>query len=238
MNKATVSRNSIKIIMKTFFLFLCFSLFIIISEAQILDKVKTLNVSYAKGTYIPTYYSSDYGTKALQLQASLEKCVKYFHSTLHINIDSLYLTVFDDSDFKELNISKPYGLPFVDGIPPVVFLPANSSGIVAMQTKSLLVHLNEKNILEETGYDFTGAIDKSVDMIGFHELGHLYSNKMGIQQKLYNIFWLKEFVANYFAYSYLYRNEPLSDHLWTMMSDAIVKSWSPENQRLEEMEKS
>ena len=105
---------------------------------------------------------------------------------------------------------QPYGLPFVTGNPPIVFLPATSDGIVAVQSRPSFEKLPSETSrkLKEMGYGINTAIDKSVDLICFHELGHLYSAKLGIQTKIEKIIWLKEFLATYLAYSYLVKNEP------------------------------
>ncbi|MGC2236255.1 MAG: hypothetical protein WA584_08845 [Pyrinomonadaceae bacterium] len=225
--------------MKKIVLFFILIAFCAAAKAQSVEVVKALNTPSLEGKTISVFYSSNYRERATNLQAALEKSNAYFKKKLGIEIKPLYLTVFDAVDYKKLRAAQPYGLPFATGNPPVVFLPATSDGIVAAQSRPLLEKLPPETSLEikELGYDINSAIDKSVDSIGFHELGHIYSLKLGIQPKMQEVFWMKEFTATYLAYAYMMKNEPKSARLWRLLSGAIVNSWKPAEPSLREMGK-
>jgi hypothetical protein len=225
--------------MKKILLLVALIVFCSIAKAQNLESVKALNTPSLSGQTVSVFYSDKYRERAVKLQAALEKGNSYFKEKLSVENNLLYLTVFDADDYKKLRAMQPYGLPFVTGNPPIVFLPATSDGAVAMQSRPLFENLPPEisRKLKEMGYDIKTAIDTSVDLIGFHELGHLYALKLGIHTKIAKVFWLKEFLATYLAYSYLVKNEPKSAELWRLMSGVLVNSWKPDNQSLREMEK-
>lgn len=225
--------------MKKVILFFALFAFCATVKAQSVESVKALNTPSLEGKTISVFYSSNYRERAANLQSALEKSNSYFKKKLGIEIKPLYLTVFDAGDYKKLRAAQPYGLPFATGNPPIVFLPATSDGIVAAQSRPLLERLPPETSLEikSLGYDINSAIDKSVDSIGFHELGHIYSLKLGIQPKMQEVFWMKEFTATYLAYAYMMKNEPKSARLWHLLSGAIVNSWKPAEPGLREMGK-
>jgi hypothetical protein len=212
------------------------------SDKPLVDKVKLLNIPSIKKTNLTIYHSSNCEIKAQKTQQEWLKCLAYFKTKLNLDIGEVNLALLDETDFKKLSsLPYPYGFPFVRGNPPVAFLPAASQGIVAIETRKVLQLLDTASVNQMTlqGFDQNTAVDKSVDLIGFHELGHLFSEKMNIQTKLTDdeLLWLKEWVATYFAYCYLYENDLQAAKLWVLTSKSVVQSWTPETVELKMMYK-
>ena len=61
---------------------------------------------------------------------------------------------------------------------------------------------------------FEAAADDFVDIIGFHELGHSLSGEYGIKAGCH---WLHEFVASYFAYTFLSERRPESKRVFDLL---------------------
>ena len=74
------------------------------------------------------------------------------------------------------------------------------------------------------------------DLLGFHEIGHLYSFAYGVDTWPKDK-WLCEFIATYLAYSFLMENRPRLAVLWEVMCDANVQGHMPEHTTLADFER-
>ena len=155
---------------------------------------------------IPVYYSDGARTRAERLQADIRDMNDFFQDRLGIQA-GVALAVLDSNDWRRVN-PVPFGLPSVMGTPPVVFMPSHSGGFafqMMMARKEAIPAEDLESYLESGRGTFEAAADDFVDFIAFHELGHVLGEVYGIDPGCH---WLDEFVASYFAYTFIAERRP------------------------------
>jgi len=204
-------------------------------EAQAPDyvaRLKELNLATINGK-VPTYYVAGHREPAEELKRRIEDCNAFFEQTLGVQA-AVTLAVLDGDGWSAA-LGRPYSLPFIDGMPPVIFMPA-TSGSPAFQLMMarknnipedlLLAFLTERRITFET------VADQFVNLIGFHELGHVLSGNFGIPPTNR---WLDEFLASYWSYAYISERQPE----WKSVFDLLGRPSAarPKNTSLEDFER-
>jgi hypothetical protein len=186
-----------------------------LDQPKYLEQVTKLSLPQLDGP-ITTYYSSGAKVRAQNLAAAIRDMNAFFEERLGIR-EIVTLAVLNSNDWNRVEGSNPYGLPFVGGDPPVIFLPATSGGLAfhfmtarkeAIPTELLSAYL------ETNHSSFEAAADDFVDIIGFHELGHKLCERYGIDPKCH---WLSEFVASYFAYSFICERRPAAKKVFDLL---------------------
>lgn len=155
---------------------------------------------------IPAYYSDGARTHAERLQADIREMNVFFLESLGVQAE-VALAVLNSNDWKRVD-PIPYGFPNVLGTPPVVFMPAHSGGAafhMMMARKDAIPAELLQDYLETSHRTFEAAADDFVDFIAFHELGHVLCDVYGIDPACH---WLNEFVASYFAYTFVAERRP------------------------------
>lgn len=150
---------------------------------------------------VPTYYSTGARARAEKLQKDIADMAAFFEERLGTRIE-VTIDVLNPHDWARVNPS-PYGLPGFYGSPPVVFMPAAPGGLASqfIQTRRDAVPREMlESYLEANHTSFDAVAEDFVDIIGFHELGHILcaSYRIGPPSK-----WLDEFIASYFAYAFI-----------------------------------
>ncbi len=164
---------------------------------------------------ISAYYSDGARARAEQLQTDIRHMNVFFHESLGIQAD-VTLAMLNSNDWKRV-YQDPYGLPGVAGKPPVIFMPAQSGGFafhLAMARKEAIPAEVLQGYLEANHRTFEAVADDFVDIIGFHELGHVLCDAYGIRPGRH---WLNEFVASYFAYAFLSERKPESKRVFDLL---------------------
>jgi hypothetical protein len=163
---------------------------------------------------VPVYHSSGFSHRAAELQALIESGRHFFQDSLglraHVN-----LAVLSQADWSRLT-DVPYTIPFYSAGEAVIFLPATTAGPIVDDYLSNQPRLPAARLarIRDAGFDFEDGAHAMVDLIGYHELGHLYTRAYGIQPPSP---WMHEFLATYFAYAYLRRTQPHLAELWDGM---------------------
>jgi hypothetical protein len=155
---------------------------------------------------IPGYYGDGARARAEQLQADIREMNEFFEASLGVRAE-VTLAVLNSNDWKRVD-PIPYGFPNVLGTPPVIFMPAHSGGaafqMMTARKEAIPVEVL-RYYLENSHGTFEAAADDFVDFIAFHELGHVLCDAYGIDPGCH---WLSEFVASYFAYTFIAERRP------------------------------
>ena len=168
---------------------------------------------------ITVYYSEGYKKKALELRSLIEEAMRFYERKLGIK-EEFSLAVLTQDQWSQVRKS-PYGLPWVSGRPHVAFLPATEDGVVAADALSFKETVSPATLkkIKASGYSFEKGAQKFVDLIGLHELGHVYASTYGIRAPNK---WLNEMLASYFAYAFLREKHPKLAMLFYAMAAELV----------------
>ena len=101
--------------------------------------------------------------------------------------------------------SVPHGLPFVSR--GVMVLPDQKEGAIVTGYMAHASYLPEEvvKLVEASRRPFAAHVADMVDLVGYHELGHLYVGEWGIQS---DTRWFGELLATYFGYAFMAERMP------------------------------
>jgi len=153
---------------------------------------------------VTVYYSPVYSERAVELQAMIEKAVAFFEDSLALRAE-VNLVVLSPYHWQQLT-PLPYGVPFASPEAPAIILPAEDGAITDIfQSLYPLYPGGRVDRIKAAGFSFDDGVRKKVDLIGYHELGHLLVHPYGIATASP---WLNEFLATYFSYAFMSTNYP------------------------------
>jgi hypothetical protein len=196
--------------------------------------VQSLNLPVSKGK-ITIYHADGYGKRATEVRPLVEEMMAFYEKRLRVKQDFAVAILTREQWTKSLPPFLPYGLPFVRD--NIAFLPATNDGAVTAGAIALKPSATPALLkkIEQTGYDFESAAMKFTDLIGLHELGHVYTLAYGIKPPTR---WFNEFLASYFAYAFLKAKHPkLATLMQAMAGDAYIDAVNPKYTTLEDFER-
>lgn len=200
----------------------------------VLEDLQELGLESLPGP-IPTYYSPGARARAEQLQAWLRAADAFFQDRLKI-APPFSLAVLSEEHWPVVS-RGPYGVPFVTFAEPrVVVLPAVPERAVVTQIYAAAragLPASAAADLERVGVSYEEAVLQVVDLIGFHEVGHVYIAALGYH-KNNTARWLEELLATYAAYSYLDVAQPTSIVVWNALSEALLGYVQPVSRSLDD----
>jgi hypothetical protein len=160
---------------------------------------------------IPVHHTPGHEARAAEIQSLLETAARFFADSLGVNAP-VSLALLDEAHWSHLT-QIPYTFPFYAPGPGIIFLGATPEGIVSAGLRAGAEHLPETRLerIRSAGFTVDSASRAAVDLIGLHELGHLYVPTYGIQPPGH---WLNEFLATYFGYAFLRRERPELAEMW------------------------
>lgn len=177
------------------------------ANAAPLDEVKKLPVNVIEGE-ITVYHTKGYEDRALMLGQMLEESNEFFEQSLGISA-SINLAVLDRSHWLQITKTFPYGLPLVSWAKDyVVLLPATiDDGVVVSFFLDMSGNASQSVLdkLESHNLTYDDAARMMVDVLGFHELGHVYTR---VYELTTHRKWFDEIAATYFAYAYMDAKHP------------------------------
>jgi hypothetical protein len=183
-------------------------------KTNLLERVVKLDLPKLDGR-IPTYHSDGAGARARKLESAIADMSAFYQMHLGIRA-AVHLAVLNSNDWTRVS-SHPFGLPNIEGTPPVIFMPATSGGVafhMMMGRKDAIPANLLRGYLEANQTDFEAAADEFVDIIGFHELGHELCARYEIAPRCH---WLNEYVASYFAYAFISERRPESKSVFELL---------------------
>jgi hypothetical protein len=201
---------------------------------SVLDVVQELELEALPGP-IPTYFSPGSRERAEQLQAWLRAADAFFQDRLKI-APPFSLAVLNEEHWSQVS-QGPYGIPFYTfEAPTFVVMPALPDRSVVTQIYSAArvgLPAGAAADLERVGVSYEDAVGQIVDLIGFHEVGHVYIAALGYHRNN-TARWLEELLATYAAYSYLDVAQPSSIVVWNALSEALLGLVQPATRSLDE----
>lgn len=194
---------------------------------HVLNDIQMLDLQKNEGE-VPSYFSAEYENRAEEVKSLLHNSARYFEDTFCIK-ENFALAVLDSKAWKQIT-KIPYGLPFVSGPPYVVVFPATLNNELGNLVTNALKDsdLDKKYSLSNNEIAF-----RFISLIGFHELGHIYSKASEIK---FPNKWSFEFAATYFAYLFLIDNSEQNKNLWLDVGDILEGNISPEHTSLKDFE--
>lgn len=166
-------------------------------EVGAMEVLRALPLDSLDGA-IRVFYSPGHAARAAQLQQVYEPALAYYQEALDNRFDAA-LAVLTEEHWASLDWGPPYGMPWVTyrAPLPVIVLPATTDrGMVADRLRRLQLGDEE--------------VQRGIDMIGFHELGHGL-----VQQYLYPgdlrtppVRWFDELMATYMGQGYVWLTAP------------------------------
>lgn len=124
----------------------------------------------------------------------------------------------------------PYGIPHVDHNKDdyTIYIPASEDGFLvkySMQYKDILTE-DIKAAFKDAGYTYENGVKLFPDLIGLHEVGHTFVDKLGLKDLQP---WFNEYLATYFAYSYLVETDESLAKLWAINGEVAYLDGSKPN---------
>lgn len=232
MKKIYFINNLLLSIASIFVLVLVLASSLYAQNETVLQKVQNLNTPYSVNK-IKVYYSPGYEKRALELRGMIEDAMKFYERKLKVR-EEVNLAVLTPEQWKQVGLQVPYGVP--NASRNIVILPALTDNATTEATLKLKAGTSAATLekVKASGFTFEDGATKSVDLLGLHELGHLYTLTYGINPANK---WLSEFLATYFAYSYLSQKHPKLARLWEAMSDAYIDGIQPKYNSLSDFER-
>lgn len=184
---------------------------------------------------ITVYYDLGHEAKAVRLRALVQDAMTFFADSLGVAPD-LSLAVVERSTWERIFTWQPYGIPGVEGTPPVAFLPATDDNVAANDALSIAagVSASAHAMLRAGGTTWEEASRRYVDLVGLHELGHAFAGAYGISVRSK---WFNEWLATYFAYAYLRAMRTPSAYVWDGVLQGYTDAVRPEHRTLEAFER-
>jgi hypothetical protein len=172
---------------------------------------------------VTVHYSRNAKARA-KLAAKLIGEGARFHSRRSGLTTKFTIAVLDQSDWNKINGERPpYGAFFTSAKPHVIFLPATDESDTARSWLQALPS-DQRELLGE----------KETVFIGVHELGHtlIEESRINVGNK-----WFVEFLATYYAYSFLKEKHPKDAAAWLAGANAQARGYAPQHTSLEDFER-
>jgi hypothetical protein len=184
--------------------------------ASLLEAVRTAAPERVEGP-IPAHFSPGADQRARALQNVLLDASAFYRDRLGV-APAFTLALLDPAAWKRVaGDGPPYGLPFVTGRPPVMVLPFRQEGAVVTGYMANASRLpgDVVKLIEASGRPFAAHVTDMVDLVGYHELGHLYVVELGINP---HTRWFSEMLATYFGYAFMAERLPDLARTWEIVS--------------------
>lgn len=205
----------------------------------LITRVRALGLAHRPGP-LGLYFDPAHAARAENLHALVAEAMGWYREKLGVE-GGLTLVVMPRERWEALGVAQPYGIPGVGvsgvaGEPPVIFMPATDDGLAATDALALQPRVRPATLqtLRAAGYDYALAAHRHVDLIGLHELGHVFVRRFGIQPP--NL-WLDELLSTYFAHAFLAARHPAQATMFGGVLQAYIDAVQPAHRSLEDFER-
>jgi len=164
--------------------------------ADLLQRVRALGLPSSTDR-LTVYFNRGHEAKAVRIRTLVQEARQFFADSLGLSPE-LAIAVLERSTWDRLITWQPYGIPGVQGTPPVAFLPATDDNLAANDALSLEAAISDtaRRLITASGRTWTEASKRYVDLVGLHELGHAFAAAYGIDVPSK---WFNEWLATYFS---------------------------------------
>ncbi len=179
--------------------------------AELLTRIRSLGIPSSTDR-LTVYYDVGHEAKAIRLRTLVQDALQFFADSLGVTPE-LTLAVLERPAWERVILEQPYGIPGVHGTPPVAFLPATDENLAADDALAIEPGISDSTraLVRASGRTWAEASRRYVDLVGLHELGHVFAGAYGIRVQSK---WFNEWLATYFCYAFLRAHRPLDAHLW------------------------
>jgi len=202
--------------------------------ANLLQRVRALGLPSSTDR-LTVYFNRGHEAKAVRIRTLVQDARQFFADSLGLSPE-LAIAVLERPTWDRLITWQPYGIPGVEGAPPVAFLPATDDNLAADDALSLETAISDtaRRLIAASGRTWTEASKRYVDLVGLHELGHAFAKAYGIDVPSK---WFNEWLATYFCYTYLRAARPADARLWEGVLQGYRDAVHPEHRTLEAFER-
>jgi hypothetical protein len=195
------------------------------------EQIRALRLDSLAGP-LPVHYSPGFREHAAEVQAILREGAAFFADSLGLPT-TVRVALLGAAQWQRVT-QVPYGVPFVQG--GVVLIPATGDGVIAADFLALEAGASAaaRAKVAESGVSFAENARRITDLIGYHELGHGYTNALGIRP---HTRWFSELLAMYMAYAFLARMRPPLARGWEAMLQAKLEGPAPAHTSLADFER-
>lgn len=209
------------------------------SRPPLIERLQALGLQVTPGR-LALHHGAAQAARASALHTLLAEALDWTESTLGVG-GAFTLAVLDAAQWRALGVDQPYGIPGVagagaPGAPPVVFMPADDHGLAAQDALSLAPRVAPATLqrLRDAGHTWEDAAARHVDLIGLHELGHVFTRRYGIAPP--NL-WLDELLATAFAHAFMAGARPALLPLWSGAMQGYLDAVQPAHRTLQDFER-
>ncbi len=184
---------------------------------------------------ITVYFEPGHEAKALRLRALVQDALRLFADSLGV-APALSLAVLERTTWERIITWQPYGIPGVEGTPPVAFLPATDDNVAANDALGIEAGVSDaaRRLVGAAGLTWPEASRRYVHLVGLHELGHALAAAYGISVRSK---WFNEWLATYVAYAFLRATRPQQAHLWEGILQGYIDAVQPEHRTIATFER-
>ena len=198
-----------------------------VSAQSTLERIGQLGLNVLDRS-VTTYYPDGYRERATSVATLLPASTGFFEQEIGVR-ETFSIAILDSASWVAVT-EIPYGLPFVSGPPNVVCLPATSNHELA---DIIALAIENYDLDSKHGMTNHEIVTLFTDLIGFHELGHVYTWASGIPTPSK---WIDEFAATYMAWAYLSSKAPDKALIWVDAAHALAHEIKPRHTSLNDFE--
>jgi len=202
--------------------------------ANLLQRIRALGLPSSTDR-LTVYFNPGHEAKAVRIRTLVQDARQFFADSLGL-APELAIAVLERPTWDRLITWQPYGIPGIEGTPPVAFLPATDDNLAADDARSLEAAISDtaRRLIASSGRTWAEASKRYVDFVGLHELGHAFASAYGIDVPSK---WFNEWLATYFCYTYLRAARPKDAKLWEGILQGYRDAVHPEHRTLETFER-
>lgn len=203
------------------------------SPAEALDLMRQMGLPLATDDVL-IHYSAGFESRALALGGDLAAAVDFYERHLGVRPD-VVLAVLDETDWPQVT-PVPYGFPhWFQGARSVVFLGATPENPAVIDMRSRHGHASDvdREKVRRAGMSWDEASGRFLDLVGYHELGHIYTHALGIEPHRR---WFSEMLATYIGYAFMKSERPEQALVWEGVIASLPASPPPAHITLADFE--
>jgi hypothetical protein len=203
------------------------------SPPEAVERLREIGIEPAGGA-VPAYASAGHEARGQALGADVAAALDFLEASFGVR-PPVVVAVLHADDWGRVT-PAPYGLPhFHQGAPNVVVLGATHENEAAEDLRGRHDHASaeDRQRVRRAGLSWDEASGRLLDLVAYHELGHLYTHALGIAPHRR---WFSEMLATYFGYAFMRSERPEDTLVWEGVLGALASSPQPAHTSLADFE--